>query len=206
MDARRRVAALSWRYGRIVRWVVVGLCLLAAVLSARRPDQTAALQSVTVAARDLPSGVTLTPADLTTAPALLPIATPAVTDLVGEVTRGPLVTGEPLTQGRIVPGGRIEPEPGSVVFPLTLPDERIAALLESGDRVDVLVTPDALHEGQPRLVAEDIEVLSVPAAMDDGFGAASPQSGSVVLLALPQQIAPELAAIRRGDHVSVAIR
>jgi Flp pilus assembly protein CpaB len=164
------------------------------------------MQPVTVAARDIASGSTLTAADLTTATATLPLATPPIDQLVGEVVRGPLTPGEPVTITRITPGRQVDPEPGTVVFPLTLADERIAALLQSGDRVDVLVTPDALHEGEPRQVAADVEILTVAADDPGGFQAASPQSGSVVLLALPEEEAPELAAIRRSDHVSVAIR
>lgn len=205
MEARRRAAALAWRYGRVARWVLAGLCLVAAALTTGPPDELPQ-QVLTVAARAIPSGVTLDDQDLVTVTATLPVATPTPADLVGEVTRGPLEPGEPVTAGRIVPGGQIDPPPGSVVFPLTLADERIAALLQSGDRVDVLVTPDALHEGQPRVVATDIEVLAVPVSEGSGFGPASPQSGSVVLLGLPQAAAPDLAAIRRSDHVTVAIR
>lgn len=175
-------------------------------MSAGAQEQESPPQSITVATHDIPSGATLTGADLTTVTAMLPVGTPGVAELVGEVVRGPLVAGEPVTQGRVVPGGRVAPPPDSLVFPLTLADERIAALLQSGDRVDVLVTPDALHEGQPRVLAEQVEVLGVPVTPDGGFGAASPQSGAVVLLAVPQQTAAQLAAIRRSDHVSVAIR
>jgi len=200
------VAAWGWRYGRPVRWAAAGLCLLLAVSSWLQAPAQPATQQITIAAHDVASGSTLTAADLTTASATLPVATPSIGHLVGEVVRGPLAAGEPVTAGRITPGRQVDPEPGSVVFPLTLADERIAALLQSGDRVDVLVTPDALHEGDPRLVAADVEVLTVAADDPGGFGAASPQSGSVVLLALPEDEAPELAAIRRSDHVSVAIR
>ncbi len=206
MDARRRIAALGWRYGRIARWGLAGLCVVAAVITAGRQSAAPAPHTLTVAARAIDSGAVLGAQDLTTVTATLPVATVPAADLVGEVARGPLERGEPLTAGRIVPGGRVSPPAGSVVFPLTLADERIAALLQSGDRVDVLVTPDALHEGRPRLVASDIEVLAVPVSQGSGFGPAAPQSGSVVLLGLPQEAAPELAAIRRSDHVSVAIR
>lgn len=200
------MAAWGWRYGRTVRWAVAALCLVVAVASWVQKPAEPRTQLLTVAARAIPSGATLTAEDLTTTSATLPVATPQVGELVGEVVRGPLEPGEPLTLGRITPGRQVAPDPGTVVFPLTLADERIAALLRSGDRVDVLVTPDALHEGDPRLVAGDVEVLAVAADDPAGFGAASPQSGSVVLLGLPEEQAPELAAIRRSDHVSVAIR
>ncbi|MFN8125518.1 MAG: hypothetical protein U0R64_03280 [Candidatus Nanopelagicales bacterium] len=124
---------------------------------------------------------------------------------VGSVARGPLAAGEPVTGSRLVPGGVVSPPPGTVVYPLTLADERIAALLNSGDRVDVLVTPDTLHDGSPRTIATDVEVLGVPDTDTGAFAGAD--SGAVVLLAVPDGDAPtQLAGIRRSDHVSVAIR
>ena len=206
MTGTRRLAALGWRYGRAVRWGVAGLCLVAAAGSLATQADAPSPRVLTVAGRPVAAGAALTAADLTTATSTLPVITPAAADLVGEVTRGPLETGEPVTGSRIVPGGRVDPEPGTVVFPLTLADERIASLLQSGDRVDVLVTPDSLHEGDPRVVATDVQVLAVPLGEAGGFGPASPQSGAVVLLALPSEQSADLAGIRRSDQVSVAIR
>lgn len=206
MVGSRRIAALSWRYGRTLRWGVAAICLVMAMLSVTHASVPAQPQTITVAARPVASGSQLVADDLALATGTLPVTTPPMADLVGERVRGPLEPGEPVTSGRIVPGGQVAPEPGTVVFPLSLADERIAALLQSGDRVDVLVTPDSLHEGEPRLVAGDIEVLAVPAMGAAGLGPASPQLGAVILLGAPESAARDLAAIRRSDHVSVAIR
>lgn len=205
MPSRRRLSALTWRYGTRVRWLFVGGCLLLAAASASDASGPPEAQLITIAARAVASGATIEPADLTSATATLPVATLSPQDLVGEVARGPLAAGEPITASRIVPGGAISPPEGRLVFPLPLSDQRIAALLHSGDRVDVLVTPDALHEGQPRVVAGDVEVLAVTGQEADAFGPASTSTGAVVLVAVVESEAAALAAIRTGDHVSVTI-
>lgn len=179
---------------------------MAAVASTLGGEEAVPSQAVTVAARAVAAGSRLRVEDLTTVTATLAVGTPRPAELVGEVTRGPLLAGEPVTTSRIAPGGSVDPPVGTVVFPLALADERVAALLQSGDRVDVLVTPDALHEGEPRTVVTDVEVLAVPTSEGSALGPASPQAGALVLLGLPEDLAPELAAIRRSDHVSVAIR
>lgn len=206
MPSRRRLSALAWRYGNRLRWLLVGLCLALAAASAASAPGVAEQRSITVAARAVSSGATIEPADLAATTATLPVATLAVEELVGEVARGPLEAGEPITASRIVPGGAIPPPDGRLVFPLPLSDQRIAALLHSGDRIDVLVTPDALHEGEPRLVARDVEVLAVTGQEESAFGPASTTTGAVVLVAVAEAEATALAAIRGGDHVSVTIR
>ena len=206
MLSRRRLSALVWRYGNRVRWLLVAACIVLAVATSTTAEDPADPTTVTVASRTVASGATLGPADLSVVTATLPVTTLPPDRLVGEVARGPLEPGEPVTAGRIVPGGSIEPPSGSVVFPLPLSDHRIAALLQSGDRVDVIVTPDALHDGEPRMVATDVEVLTVTGLQETAFGPASSASGAVVLLAVPQEDSGALAAIRTGDHVSVTIR
>lgn len=198
------MAALAWRYGRRVRWAAVAVLLLLAAFSAVPGTDQRSVAEITVASRDIPSGAQLGADDLAPATTDLPLPATSSSDLMGQTTRGPIAAGEPITPSRIVPGGTVAPQPGTIVFPLTLSDERVAALLHSGDRVDVMVTPDALHDGEPRLVASDVEVLGVP--VDSGAGFDSPQSGAVVLLAVPESDASQLAVIRRGDRVFVAIR
>ena len=183
MLSRRRLSALAWRYGNRVRWSLVVGCLVLAVATSTAAEQPADPTAVTVASRAVASGATIEAADLSVVTATLPVTTLPPDRLVGEVVRGPLEAGEPVTASRIVPGGPVAPADGSVVFPLPLSDHRIAALLQSGDRVDVLVTPDALHEGEPRVVATGVEVLTVTGQQDTAFGPAGNSSGAVVLLA-----------------------
>ncbi len=199
-----RWAAWSWRYGRRVRWAAAVGLLLLALAAATGTEAEPARVPVTVAARDVASGVMLTADDLTVVHWGVALDSPSPDQAAGAITRGPVAAGEPITRSRLVPGGAVTTPEGTLVVPLTLADDRVAALLNSGDRVDVLVTPDSLHEGEPRTVASDVEVLGVPAAEAGAF--AGPQSGAVVLLAVPEDRAGDLAGIRRSDHVTVAIR
>ncbi len=144
-----RWAAWSWRYGRRVRWAAAVGLLLLALAAATGTEAEPARVPVTVAARDVASGVMLTADDLTVVHWGVALDSPSPDQLFGAITRGPVVAGEPITRSRLVPGGGVAPPVGTLVVPLTLADDRVAALLNSGDRVDVLVTADSLHEGEP---------------------------------------------------------
>jgi Flp pilus assembly protein CpaB len=204
MSSVRRTTSFLWRHWTALRAAAAGVLLLVAVVSCAGQTPQPRLSPVAVAARDIASGATLTADDLATGEDSLGVTTPNPEDLVGESVRGPISAGEPITASRLTPGRSVPTQPGSVVFPLTLADQRIAGLLVAGDRVDVIVTPDALHQGRARTVAADVEVLTVAAAADSGPASLS-QAGSVVLLAVEQEQARQLAQIRRSDHVSVAI-
>lgn len=203
MSFRNHFAALSWRYSRRIRWALAVCCLLLALLTWTEGGNKPQVRDVPVATRDIPAGATITAEDLTIARTELPLDTPTPDELVGEIVRGPVAVGEPVTRSRLVPGQSMRPPPGTVVFPLTVNDERIAELLNAGDHVDILVAPDSLHDAKPRVAARDVEVLAVPTEGGTGL---STRSGAVILLALDDVTAEELAGLRRSDHVTVAIR
>lgn len=205
MQIPSRAARLWWRHGRPVRLTAAALLFLLAVASWPSGQDEHATRPVTVAARDIASGQRLAAADLTVAATGLAVDTPAPDQAVGELVRGPVAAGEPVTWTRLAPGRGVAPGSGTLVMPLPVADDRIAALLQSGDRVDVLVAPDSLHGGRPRVAARDVEVLAVPQP-PSGTGLSAPDSGSVVLLAVAEDQAGDLAAIRQGDHVTLAIR
>jgi Flp pilus assembly protein CpaB len=96
-----------------------------------------------VAAREVPAGAVLAPADLAVvrrAPSLLP--TGAVADRAAAVGRrigSGLRPGEPLTDARLVgPGLLVGRPPSEVAAPVRIADGEAAALLRTGDQVDVL--------------------------------------------------------------------
>ena len=204
MPPVRRTTSFLWRHSVALRSAAAGLLLILALASWGSAGPPVEVHPVVVAAHDIPSGATLTADDLTEAADSLGLDSPSAEDLVGESVRGPIAAGEPITASRLTPGRSVPTAPGTVVFPLTLSDERVAGLLVAGDRVDVIVTPDALHQGQAATVAADVEVLGVSGS-EEGPGAALAQSGSVVLLAATHEQAAGLAGIRRSDHVSVTI-
>lgn len=207
MTHRQRIVAFIWRHSFGIRAALAGICLVGAVGAWSSAGEPVVLTRVSVAARDIPAGAVLSASDVAEGQDSLGLTTPAADRLVGEIVRGPVARGEPITESRITPGRTVATPRGTVVFPLTLADQRIADLLGAGDHVNVLVTPDSLQDdARGSQTIDDVEVLTVP--HQDG-GLARPSlgnSGAVVLLAVSDQQADQLAGIRRSDHVTVAIR
>jgi Flp pilus assembly protein CpaB len=180
------------------RRVVAFLLAAAALVLALRPDPGAVPAAaptvpVAVSAGDLPPGKVLTRDDLTVT--RLPAAvTPsgAVADpgsLVGRVLAGGVRAGEPLTDARLVGAGlsALLPE-GQVAAPVRLADLAVAALVRTGDRVDVLATPP--DAGPTELVADGALVLAAPGpAAGSGVDA-----GGLLLIAVDDATAARLAA------------
>jgi len=206
MTIWQKLSAFIWRHSRVIRLCLAAGCAIAAIASFSNASEPPKLSEVVVAARDIEAGATLAEADLALAQDSLGLTTPQRQTLLGETVRGPVVAGEPVTESRLTPGRSLAPPPGSVVFPLTLEDERIAELLTAGDRVDVLVTPDSLNEDATGLTVSDVEVLTVPLPAGDSLRPTLGRSGAVVLLAVDTDAAADLAQIRRSDHVTVTIR
>lgn len=138
---------------------------------------------VTTAARDLPAGTLLRGTDLETR-ALPPGAVPAgAADraaAVGEVLAAPVRAGEPLTDVRLVGDDLAAAHPDLATLPVRLPDAGQAALLDPGDRIDLVVTdPQA---GGSRVVAPDALVLAVPPNRPEQTSA---MPGALVVVAVP---------------------
>jgi len=128
---RRRLAAAGLAAGSV-----------AAALQVLAPRPPAG-EPVVVAAREVPAGAVLAPADLAVVrrpPSLLPSG--AVADrsaAVGRTVGSGLRPGEPLTDARLVGPGLLVGRPlGDVAAPVRIADGEAAALLRAGDRVDVL--------------------------------------------------------------------
>lgn len=151
---------------------------------------------VVVAARDLPAGAALSSDDLRTvrfAPGTAPAD--AVDDPVGEVLAAPVRAGEPVTDVRLVGPGLTTGRPDLVAVPVRLPDPGMVALLDVGDRVD-LVAADP-QEGGADVVADDVPVLAIP-AYDEAATAAGLPGRLVVVGATPAQVAPLAEAAVRS--------
>ncbi len=157
-DARR----LARRYQR---WVGAGLIGLAALLalSVLAPPPAATVV-MTVAARDLPAGALLVSDDLRDVPApaaLVPAAALDRSGALGQVLLAPVAAGEAITAARLTGSGLLAgTPPGTVALPVRLADPGAAALLEPGDRVNLLaaVAGDAQHTSV-RVVGRDLVVL-----------------------------------------------
>jgi len=203
-----------WARAKLLRR---GRLLLAAMLLALAgltaiPNPSSALDArgvdVLVAARDLTGGLVLTAGDLRTVrlpAAAVPAGALAVDgSAVGRTLAGSVRRGEPLTDARVVGPGlaMLAGGPGSVAAPIRLADPAVAALLREGDRVDVVAVTGS---GQTSKVVSDAEVLAVP-ALPDGSPFGSPSDGALVVLAVPEWLAPRVIATALEARLSVSLR
>jgi Flp pilus assembly protein CpaB len=139
--------------------------------------------AVTTVVRDLPAGTLLRAADLESRP-LPPDAVPAgatpLAGAVGEVLAAPVRAGESLTDVRLVGDDLAAAHPDLATLPVRLPDAAQAALLDPGDRIDLVATdPQA---GGSRVVAPGALVLAVPPPRAEQ---ASATPGALVVLGVP---------------------
>lgn len=180
--------------GRVVRRAVLrrrrslaALCVAGAVAAAVHatapppPDTT----TVLAAAADLPAGSEVASEDVVPVeldPATVPAGT--VRDPVGRVLAAPVRRGEPLTDVRLVGDGLAAAHPELATLPVRFPDAGVAALLEAGDRIDLVAT-DPQGAGA-RVVAHDVLVLATPrtGTSEASTGSGAPP-GVVVVLGVP---------------------
>jgi Flp pilus assembly protein CpaB len=163
VDRLRPVRRAVLRRRRLIAALLTGIAVAAGVHAAAGPAP--ATVPVLVAARDLPAGARIGAADLDTvrfAPGSAPEA--VADDPVGEVLAAPLRNGEPVTDVRLVGPELTAGRPDLVAVPVRLPDPGMVALLDVGDRIDLLATdPQA---GGATAVATDVPVLAIPGADD----------------------------------------
>jgi pilus assembly protein CpaB len=176
------------------------LCALESLSPAARPTAPAV-----VAAGDLSAGHTLDAADLRLA-RLPPADRPAglLTDpaqALGQVLAAPVRRGEPLTDVRLV-GPRLVDAlgPGLVAVPVRLADGATVALVQPGDRVDLIAAPVDERGARASVVAEAVRVLTVPAPADDGGS-----QGALVVVATTARVALALAAASTVERLSLSL-
>lgn len=171
--ARARRAVLVRR--RPLAAILVGVAVASGVHAATAPPPRTV--PVLTAARDLPAGTTLAEADLVRtafAPGSVPAG--AVRTAVGRTLASPLARGEPVTGVRLVGPDLATSDPDRTALPVRLPDAAMAALLEPGDRIDLIAT-DPQGSGTD-VVAADALVLAVPRVEPSTTG----QSGALVVV------------------------
>lgn len=168
---------------------------LAAVAPAPAPTV-----SVLTAARDLAPGAVLGADDVVAAAvprALVP--TGALTDLAataGRLLAGPVRRGEPLTDVRLLGAGLLPPG-DQLAVPVRLAEPATGALVQAGDRVDVLsAAPEA---AAAEVVATGLAVLSVPDVAD------AAGEGALLVVAASRATAARLAAAAVGGRLSIAV-
>jgi hypothetical protein len=130
---------------------------------------------VLVAAHDLASGTVLADDDVRLA-SLPPDVVPAHStvdrdDVVGRTVAGPMRRGEVLTDARVLHADGLTGYPrGTVLATVRLADADALTTVRVGESVDV-VAVDPEGRAEPRVIARDVEIVSLPAASDDSPGA-----------------------------------
>lgn len=180
--------------------LVLALRPAPAPATARAPAEV----PVAVAAADLPGGTVLSPRDVVVLrfpPDVVPRGVvPDVQPLVGRVVAGAVRAREPLTDARLVgPGLTALLPPDLVAAPVRLADLAVAALVRTGDRVDVLAAfPD---RDRAELVAAGALVLSAPRP-----GAEDPDpAAGLLVLAVDPTTAARLAAASTTATLTVSL-
>lgn len=207
MTRAGRTTSILFRYGTTVRFLAAAVLLVIGVISWIGSEPAISTKTVAIAARDIPSGAAITAADLSSGQDSLGLTTVQPEELIGEITRGPIREGEPVTLSRITPGRSLGVAPGRVVFPLPLPENGMAGMLVAGDVVDVVVASERLSDGeddQVRTAAAGVEVLAVTGSQPEDVLAPG-GSDSAVLLDVNTEQARDLAAIGRSDRISLTL-
>ncbi len=223
---------------RALVFVVIALLMAGATaviarnwLSAERADRSAqatpAPQSITknvlVATADLPAGSFIKaehvrwqswPEDALNNTYLIEgIAKPD--DVVGSVVRRGIVTGEPVTSGRIVrPGDRgflaavLQPGMRAVAIGVN-PTSGVAGLVFPGDRVDIILTQSIPIAGtEPRLasetVLENVRVLAIDQILNDQSG--EPTLGKNATIEVTPKQAEMVAVVSDMGKLSLSLR
>lgn len=201
--AYRRVRRLVLARRRPLAALAAATAVLAGLQAVAAPEPTTL--PVYTAARDLPGGTVLRPADLRRVafdPATVPVGTlESPGRAVGRTTAGPIRAGEPITDVRLVGGSILAGYPGLVAAPVRIADAGAVELLRVGDRVDVLAA-DPRGAADAVLVAGDAPVVAVPRPRTQ---TASVVTGGLVVLAVPDETAQTLAGAGAARYLSLVI-
>lgn len=172
---------------------------------------------VAVTARPVAAGTALTRDDVVVRSVAADLAPPGalhtVHSLLGRATVVGLPAGAPLHATLVSDDGVSAAAPhGTVVVPVRLSDDAVAALLRPGDRIDLLAgtTSGSEPHGAPQYLARGALVLPVPAGREPEaagglLGPASDGDRPVTLVAVVPEDAPELSAVSGWGAVTAVL-
>jgi Flp pilus assembly protein CpaB len=153
-----------------------------------------------VADRDLAPGTTLSTSDVRIVrapPSLIPRGAHAdVSEVSGQVLAGAASAGEPITSARLIGPENTRLTAGladASAVPVRLADSGVAELLVPGSKVDI-VGPDQA------VLASAATVVTVRPS------AGSADRGRLVVVALPRDVAPRVAAASLTREMTVTLR
>ncbi|MDN5896718.1 MAG: SAF domain-containing protein [Nocardioides sp.] len=208
-DPRRRLLD-TWRAARRAvlrrRRLLAAACLGAAVLAGLRavspaPEPTV---EVLVAAHDLDAGAVLGPSDLATEdwPAgAAPSRVARATEALGRTITGPVRSGEPVTDVRLVGESLLEGYPDLEAVPIRIPDSQAAGLLRVGMRIDLLATDP--RSGDTTRVGEDVPILALPHQGVPPQG--NPTPGRLLVVGTTPEMSENVASATVTHHLTALI-
>ncbi|GAA4688031.1 Flp pilus assembly protein CpaB [Promicromonospora umidemergens] len=204
-----------WRWRFALAAALFGLAVALTVHVLRPPPPPTV--DVAVTARPVPAGTELTRDDVVLRAIAADLAPPGavhtVRGLLGRAAVVALPAGAPLHATLVSDAGVSAAAPrGTVVVPVRLSDDAVAALLRPGDRVDLLsgTTSGSAQAGSPQHLARGALVLPVPAGREpEGsgglLGPASEGDRLVTLVAVAPEDAPELSAVSGWGSVTAVL-
>ena len=197
---RLRRALLARRRPIAAACAAVAVAASLQATSAPPPPRT----TVLTAAHDLAAGVVVGAGDLRRTPydpAGVPEGTLPAVAVVGRTTTGPVRTGEPFTDARLVEASLLRGYPGLVAVPVRIGDPGAVRLLRVGDRVDLLAA-DPQGEQPAETLGQDVPVLAIPRS-----GEADPglTTGALVVVGLPAAGARHVAEASVSAFLSVVL-
>lgn len=186
---------------------IAALCAAVAVAAALQAGSPAPPRRTMVltAVHDLDAGVVVRASDLHRT-AYNPESVPAGTfshesAAVGRTTTGPVRSGEPMTDARLVTSSLLSGYPGLVAVPVRIGDAGAVRLLRVGDRVDLLAA-DPQGESTAHVVGRDVPVLAIPREGEQSPGLTS---GALVVLGLPDASTTTVAQASVSAFLSVVL-
>jgi Flp pilus assembly protein CpaB len=199
----RFARTVGWHRRLLAAGLAAGAVALALQAAEPAPEPTA---PVVVAAAELRGGLALTTGNLELVdmpPDLVPAgAVASIEAAVGHVLAGPMRTGEPLTDVRLIGPGLLTGWGADLVAtPVRVADPGVAALVRPGDHIDLYATP-ATGLGPAAVVAAQVPVLAIPAAADDALLA----EGALLLVGTTTRQAASLAEAAVAARLSVVLR
>jgi Flp pilus assembly protein CpaB len=159
---------------------------------------------VLTAARDLPAGVVLQRADLTStafAPDSVPSGALAARSVVGRTTTSAIRSGEPITGPRLVAGSLLDGFAGLVAVPVRIGDPGAVRLLRVGDHVDLLAA-DPQGDRPAEVLGRDVPVLAIPRDREESPGLTN---GALVVVGLPNDSVRTVAQASVSSFLSVIL-
>lgn len=213
--AVRRARILLWRRRHLLAALLLGLAATLAVQLLRPPPPPTV--DVALTARAVAAGTQLTRDDVVlravAADIVPPGAARSLRGLLGRAAVVGLPAGAPLHTALVSDDGVSAAAPrGTVVVPVRLSDDAVAALLRPGDRVDLLAgtTSGVDPATDPQYLARDALVLPVPAgrapeASSGLLGPAAETDRPVTLVAVHPDEAPGLSAVSGWGSVAAVL-